>query len=47
LQGGIKKLGKKGAMKLISKVASRYMGWFGAAVMVIEFSECMGWTNFY
>lgn len=47
IQGGIKKLGKKGVMKLVRKVASRYLGWVGAAVMVIEFSECMGWTDFY
>lgn len=47
IQGGLKSLGKKGAMKLISKVASRYLGWVGAAVMVIEFSECMGWTDLY
>ncbi|MCZ8023223.1 MAG: hypothetical protein O9294_15775 [Cytophagales bacterium] len=47
LQGGIKSLGKKGALKILSKVASRYLGWVGAAVMVIEFSECMGWTDFY
>ena len=46
-EGGIKKLGKKGAMKLVTKVASKYLGWIGAAVMVMEFSECMGWTNLY
>lgn len=47
LQGGLKSLGKQGALKLIKKVASKYLGWVGAAVMVIEFSECMGWTDFY
>lgn len=47
LQGGLKSLGKQGAMKLIKKVASKYLGWVGAAVMVLEFSECMGWTDLY
>lgn len=47
IQGGLKSLGKQGALKLIKKVASKYLGWVGAAVMVIEFSECMGWTDLY
>lgn len=44
---GIKKLGKKGALKLLKKVATKYAGWVGAAIMVLDFSECMGWTDFY
>lgn len=42
IEGGIKKLGKKGAMKVLKKVASKYLGWVGAAYAIYEFADCMG-----
>jgi hypothetical protein len=49
-QGGIsnivKRLGKKGVIKLIDKIASRTLGYVGAAIAVYEFSDCMGWLDF-
>jgi hypothetical protein len=42
INGGIKKLGKKGVLKVLKKVASKYLGWVGAAVAVYEFADCMG-----
>lgn len=44
-KGGIKKLGKRGALKLFRKVALRYLGWVGAAVAVVDFADCMGVFN--
>ncbi|MFC3415348.1 hypothetical protein [Algoriphagus hitonicola] len=43
LEEGVKKLGKKGVKKLVKKVASRTLGWVGAAVAGYEFGDCMGW----
>ncbi|APY10086.1 hypothetical protein BWZ22_02025 [Seonamhaeicola sp. S2-3] len=44
-KGGLKKLGKKGALKLFGKVASRYLGWVGAAIAIVDFADCMGAFN--
>jgi hypothetical protein len=30
-------------LKAVGKVASRYAGWIGAAIMVADFTECMGY----
>jgi hypothetical protein len=35
--------GKKLLKKAIRKVASRALGWIGAAIFVYEFADCMGW----
>lgn len=42
----VKRLGKKGVIKLIGKIASRTLGYVGAAIAVYEFSDCMGWLEF-
>lgn len=42
-RGGIKKLGKRGVLRLIRRVALRTLGWFGAAIAVVDFADCMGW----
>jgi hypothetical protein len=41
--GGIKKLGKKGVLKIIRKVATKYLGFVGAVIAVLDFADCMGW----
>lgn len=28
-------------LKTVGKIASRYAGWIGAAIMVADFAECM------
>lgn len=43
LVAGAKKLGKKGALKLVKKVAARSLGWVGAGVAAYEFGDCMNW----
>jgi len=40
-QGRIKSLGKKGVMKIIRKVASRTLGWVGAAITVYAYVGCL------
>jgi hypothetical protein len=42
MNGGIQKLGKKGVMKVLKKVATKYLGWVGAAYALFEFADCMG-----
>ncbi len=37
------KAGKALLKKVIRKVASRALGWVGAAIFVYEFGDCMGW----
>lgn len=44
-KGGIKKLGKKGAFKLLKKVAGRALGPIGVALAIIDFADCMGAFN--
>ncbi len=36
-------VGKKLLKKAIRRVASRALGWVGAAIFVYEFGDCMGW----
>lgn len=43
--GGLKKLGKKGVLKVIKKVAARSLGFVGAAIAAFEFADCMGWIG--
>jgi len=45
LKGGIKKLGKKGAFKLLKKVAGKALGPIGVALAIIDFADCMGAFN--
>ncbi len=40
-QGKIKSLGKKGVLKIIRKVATRTLGWVGAAVTVYAYVSCL------
>ena len=42
-QGNLKKLGKKGAMKLARKVLSKALGPIGGAMAAWDFADCMGW----
>ncbi|WP_417430904.1 hypothetical protein [Halpernia sp.] len=43
--GSLKKLGKKGVMKIVGKVASKYLGAIGTAIAVLDFADCMGWFD--
>ena len=45
LKGGIKKLGKKGAFKLLKKIAGRTLGPIGVLLAVVDFADCMGAFN--
>ncbi|WOC40372.1 hypothetical protein [Polaribacter sp. HL-MS24] len=40
------KVTKAIAKKAIRKIASRTLGWIGAAIAVYEFGDCMDWYNF-
>jgi hypothetical protein len=42
---GIQKLGKKGAYKLLKKIAGRTLGPIGVALAVYDFADCMGWLE--
>jgi hypothetical protein len=42
LKGGIKKLGKKGALKLLRKVGGKALGPIGVALAIVDFADCMG-----
>lgn len=43
IRQGIKGLGKKGALKLLKKVASKYLGVVGVALAAYDFADCMNW----
>lgn len=45
LKGGIKKLGKKGAFKLLKKIAGKTLGPIGVVLAVVDFADCMGAFN--
>ncbi|TKB99037.1 hypothetical protein [Pedobacter cryophilus] len=46
LQSGLNtSTGKALLSKAIRKVASRSLGWIGAAIFAYEFGDCMGWWN--
>lgn len=43
INDGIRNMGKSAVKKLLKKVASRYLGYIGAAIAVHEFGDCMDW----
>jgi hypothetical protein len=45
LVGDIAALGTAGVLKIVGNVASKYAGIIGAAVMVYQFADCMGWLD--
>ena len=45
LNYGIQKLGKKGAYKLLKKIAGKTLGPIGVALAVYDFADCMGWLE--
>jgi len=45
LVGDLAALGTAGVLKIVSNVATKYAGVIGAAVMVYQFADCMGWLE--
>ena len=45
LVGDIAALGTAGVLKIVGNVASKYAGIIGAAAMVYQFADCMGWLT--
>jgi hypothetical protein len=43
VEHGIAGLGSKGVLKLLRKVAGKYLGPIGAALAAYDFAECMDW----
>jgi hypothetical protein len=43
LEHGIAGLGRKGVIKLLRKVAGKYLGPIGVALAAYDFAECMDW----
>lgn len=43
ITGTAKNLGKKAVIKAVKKLATRFLGWVGAAIGVYEFGDCMGY----
>lgn len=43
LENGVAGLGKKGVLKVIKKIAGKFLGPFGAAMAAYDFADCMGW----
>jgi hypothetical protein len=41
--GSAKNLGRKALLKAARKLATRILGWVGAAVAIYEFGDCMDW----
>ena len=41
--GSAKNLGRKALLKAARKLATRMLGWVGAAVAIYEFGDCMDW----
>lgn len=45
LVGDLAALGTAGVLKIVGSVATKYAGVIGGAVMVYQFSDCMGWLK--
>ena len=43
LEHGVMGIGKKGVLKLVKKVAGKYLGLIGIGFAVYDFADCMGW----
>ena len=43
ISNGLKSMTKSAVKKVLKKVATRYLGWVGAAIAVYEFGDCMEW----
>lgn len=43
INNGIKNMPKSAVKKVLKKVATRYLGYVGAAIAVYEFGDCMDW----
>ena len=43
ISNGISKMGKRAVRVLMRKIASKYLGWVGAAIAAYEFGDCMEW----
>lgn len=41
IKGAIKQLGIKGVVKVVGKFLGKYLGWVGAAIALIDFTECL------
>jgi hypothetical protein len=41
IKNAIKQVGIKGVVKIVGKFLGKYLGWFGAALALIDFTECL------